>query len=135
MSNRPGQKLFYKIGEVSRLAGVEPYILRYWETEFPRLSPRKNKGGQRVYRQRDLDLVLTIKRMLHEEGYTIAGARKKLAEAGRVAVREDSSAGVLEPAVPEDVSAHADAGGTAEELAGKLASLKKEIKDVLDIIK
>ncbi|MGC2423859.1 MAG: MerR family transcriptional regulator [Nitrospirota bacterium] len=73
-------KLFYKIGEVSRLAQVEPYILRYWENEFPVLSPRKSSGGQRVYQQKDLDLVLSIKRMLHEEGYTIAGARKKIAE-------------------------------------------------------
>ncbi|MBI5694235.1 MAG: MerR family transcriptional regulator [Nitrospirae bacterium] len=134
MSNRPGQKLFYKIGEVSRLAGVEPYILRYWETEFPRLSPRKNKGGQRVYRQRDLDLVLTIKRMLHEEGYTIAGARKKLSEAGRE-LKMDAGPAVAGSATPEGVPAHADAGGTADELAGKLASIRKEIKDVLDIIK
>ncbi len=73
-------KLFYKIGEVSRLAQVEPYILRYWENEFRVLSPRKSSGGQRVYQQKDLDLVLSIKRMLHEEGYTIAGARKKIAE-------------------------------------------------------
>jgi DNA-binding transcriptional MerR regulator len=76
-------KLFYKIGEVSRLAQVEPYILRYWENEFPVLSPRKSSGGQRVYQQKDLDLVLSIKRMLHEEGYTIAGARKKIAERGK----------------------------------------------------
>lgn len=76
-------KLFYKIGEVSRLARVEPYILRYWENEFPVLSPRKSSGGQRVYQQKDLDLVLSIKRMLHEEGYTIAGARKKIAERGK----------------------------------------------------
>jgi DNA-binding transcriptional MerR regulator len=76
-------KLFYKIGEVSRLAQVESYILRYWENEFPVLSPRKSSGGQRVYQQKDLDLVLSIKRMLHEEGYTIAGARKKISERGR----------------------------------------------------
>ncbi len=82
-------KLFYKIGEVSRLAQVEPYILRYWENEFRVLSPRKSSGGQRVYQQKDLDLVLSIKRMLHEEGYTIAGARKKIAERGKGA-RESS---------------------------------------------
>jgi DNA-binding transcriptional MerR regulator len=76
-------KLFYKIGEVSRLAQVEPYILRYWENEFSVLSPRKSGGGQRVYQQKDLDLVLSIKRMLHEEGYTIAGARKKISERGK----------------------------------------------------
>ncbi|MHB8173586.1 MAG: MerR family transcriptional regulator [Nitrospirota bacterium] len=82
MAHQPG-KLFYKIGEVSRLAQIEPYILRYWESEFPVLSPRKSSGGQRVYQQKDLDLVLSIKKMLHEEGYTIAGARKKILEGGR----------------------------------------------------
>jgi len=73
-------KLFYKIGEVSRITGVEPYVLRYWETEFPVLSPRKNRGGQRIYQQKDIELILQIKRMLYEEGFTISGARKKLQE-------------------------------------------------------
>jgi DNA-binding transcriptional MerR regulator len=72
------EKLFYKIGEVSRLTGLESYILRYWETEFPMLKPKKNRGGQRVYLRKDIDLILKLKRMLHEEGYTILGAKKKL---------------------------------------------------------
>jgi len=70
-------KLFYKIGEVSRIADVEPYVLRYWETEFPFLKPRKNKSGQRVYVKKDLELVLQIKRLLYEERYTIEGVRKR----------------------------------------------------------
>ncbi|HET6516416.1 MAG TPA: MerR family transcriptional regulator [Thermodesulfovibrionales bacterium] len=73
-------KLFYKIGEVSKIADVEPYVLRYWETEFPFLRPRKNKSGQRVYVKKDLELVLQIKKMLHEERYTIEGVRKKFGE-------------------------------------------------------
>lgn len=73
-------KLFYKIGEVSKIAEVEPYVLRYWETEFPFLRPRKNKSGQRVYVKKDLDLVLQIKRLLYEERYTIEGVRKKFGE-------------------------------------------------------
>ena len=73
-----GEKLFYKIGEVSRLTGLEAYVLRYWETEFPMLKPRKNRGGQRVYLRKEIDLIMKIKHMLHEEGYTILGARKKL---------------------------------------------------------
>jgi DNA-binding transcriptional MerR regulator len=71
-------KLFFKIGEVSRLTGLEAYVLRYWETEFPALRPRKTAGGQRVYTRKDLDLVLQIKQMLYEQGFTIAGARKRL---------------------------------------------------------
>jgi len=71
-------KLFYKIGEVSRIVGVEPYVLRYWETEFPFLKPRKNKSGQRVYIKKDVELLLMIKRLLYQERYTIEGVRKRL---------------------------------------------------------
>ena len=73
-------KLFYKIGEVSRIAAVEPYVLRYWESEFSFLRPRKNKSGQRVYTRKDLDLVLRIKKLLYEDRYTIEGVRKKFGE-------------------------------------------------------
>lgn len=73
-------KLFYKIGEVSRIADIEPYVLRYWETEFPFLKPRKNKSGQRVYVKKDLELVLEIKRLLYQERYTIEGVRKRFGE-------------------------------------------------------
>ena len=75
-------KLFYKIGEVSKIVGVEPYVLRYWETEFARLKPVKNRAGQRIYRKGDLELIETIKHLLYDEGYTIAGANAKLLEAG-----------------------------------------------------
>ena len=80
MSSNPQKpsKLFYRIGEVSRLTGLEPYVLRYWETEFPQIKPDKGKSKQRLYRQKDLDSILQIKQMLYKDGYTIAGARKKL---------------------------------------------------------
>jgi DNA-binding transcriptional MerR regulator len=68
----------YKIGEVCKLADVQPYVLRYWETEFPPLAPNKSGGGQRLYTQRDLDIILRIKQLLYSEGFTIAGAKKKL---------------------------------------------------------
>jgi DNA-binding transcriptional MerR regulator len=71
-------KLFYKIGEVSRIVDVEPYVLRYWETEFPFLKPRKNKSGQRVYVKKDVELLLTIKNLLYQERYTIEGVIKQL---------------------------------------------------------
>ncbi len=71
-------KLFYKIGEVSRITNTESYVLRYWETEFPSLRPRKNKSGQRVYVKKDLEQVLLIKKLLYEEKYTIEGVRKRL---------------------------------------------------------
>lgn len=78
---RVPEKLFYKIGEVSRIAGVEPYVLRYWETEFSFLKPRKTASGQRVYSRKDLEMVLQIKKLLYDERYTIEGVRKKFGEA------------------------------------------------------
>jgi DNA-binding transcriptional MerR regulator len=73
-----GKKLFYRIGEACKQLDIQPYVLRYWETEFPVLSPRKSKAGQRVYSEEELQLIQRIKQLLYEEGYTIAGAKKKL---------------------------------------------------------
>ena len=72
------EKLFFKIGEVCELAGVQAHVLRYWESEFPMLAPQKNRAGQRVYRKRDVELALRIKELLYEDQYTIAGAKKRL---------------------------------------------------------
>jgi DNA-binding transcriptional MerR regulator len=71
-------KLYFRIGEVSRLAGIKPYVLRFWETEFPALGPRKSGTGHRLYRRKEVELVLEIKRLLYEKRYTIEGARKYL---------------------------------------------------------
>nr|HDM59788.1 MerR family transcriptional regulator [Bacillota bacterium] len=71
-------KMFYKIGEVSKLAEVDVPTLRYWEKEFPLLKPQKTRSGQRIYRQEDLEMILRIKHLLYEEEYTVSGARKKL---------------------------------------------------------
>src|SRR5919199_7002858 len=68
----------YKIGEVCKIADVQPYVLRYWETEFPALAPNKSGGGQRLYTRREIDIILRIKQLLYSEGFTIAGAKKKL---------------------------------------------------------
>ena len=72
---------YYRIGEVARLTELKPFVLRYWETEFPMLEPVKSSSGHRLYRQEDVDLVLKIKRLLYDEGFTIAGARRYLKEA------------------------------------------------------
>src|SRR5215203_2540180 len=73
------EKLFFKIGEVCDLTGVQAHVLRYWESEFPMLAPQKNRAGQRTYRKRDVEMALRIKELLYEDQYTIAGAKKKLA--------------------------------------------------------
>jgi DNA-binding transcriptional MerR regulator len=73
-------RLYFRIGEVSDITGVPPYVLRYWESEFPALQPKKSGGGQRLYRKRDVVMVLEIKKLLYQERYTVAGARRRLAE-------------------------------------------------------
>jgi DNA-binding transcriptional MerR regulator len=80
MRSQIPNKLFFKIGEVCELAGVEPFVLRYWETEFPSLAPQKGKTGHRVYRRRDVEMVLKIRNLLYDRGFTIAGARRQLAK-------------------------------------------------------
>ncbi|HSL39906.1 MAG TPA: MerR family transcriptional regulator [Desulforhopalus sp.] len=72
-------KLYFKIGEVARLAEVPTHVLRYWESEFPEISPKRANSGQRLYRRQDLELILRVRNLLHHEGYTIAGARRLLA--------------------------------------------------------
>lgn len=72
------EKIYFKIGEVCDIVGVQAHVLRYWETEFPQLAPQKNRSGQRSYRRKDVETSLRIKELLYEDLYTIAGARKKL---------------------------------------------------------
>src|ERR1700747_2513400 len=71
-------RLYFKIGDVARLCAVEPYVLRFWETQFPQLKPNKSGTGQRLYRRREVELALEIKRLVHGEGYTLSGARQAL---------------------------------------------------------
>jgi DNA-binding transcriptional MerR regulator len=80
MPPRLPEKIYFKIGEVSEIVGVEPYVLRYWETEFDILKPSKAPSKHRLYKKRDVELLLEIKRLLYTEGFTIEGARKRLKE-------------------------------------------------------
>ena len=75
---RVQKRLYYKIGEACKALGIQPYVLRYWETEFPALTPSKSRSGQRVYSEKELEIIRRIKELLYDEGYTIAGAKKKL---------------------------------------------------------
>lgn len=85
MGNEPrlGSKVFYKIGEVSKITKLPAYVLRFWESEFSFLRPKKSRGNQRLYVQRDIETVLEIKRMLYEEGHTLAGVKRYWARRGR----------------------------------------------------
>jgi len=80
MVSKPIKKLYYSISEVSEITEIKPYVLRYWETEFPNLKPAKNRAGNRIYREKDIKLIHRIKQLLYDEKFTIDGARKKIKE-------------------------------------------------------
>ena len=82
LANLPDGKLYYRIGEVSDLTGVKAYVLRYWESEFRWMAPQKSRSKQRLYRRKDIEMILLIRKLLYEERYTIAGARQRLRELG-----------------------------------------------------
>ena len=82
MSKNLSGKIYYSISEVAEMVGEEPYVLRFWEKEFPKLRPRKNRAGNRIYQAKDIERVMRIKRLLHEDGYTIEGARNLLKRDG-----------------------------------------------------
>jgi DNA-binding transcriptional MerR regulator len=90
-TNETPDKRYYRIGEVSRITGVKPYVLRYWESEFRWMAPQKSRSKQRLYRRRDIDMILLIKKLLYEQRFTIAGARKKLRDVGASRALESGS--------------------------------------------
>jgi DNA-binding transcriptional MerR regulator len=101
-------KLYFRIGEVARLAGIKPYVLRFWETEFSSLGPRKSGTGHRLYRRKDVELVLEIKRLLYEQRFTIEGARKFLDSRGKpesARAEKPAKAGASQAALFPDASA------------------------------
>jgi len=138
------EKLFFKIGEVCELAGVQAHVLRYWESEFPMLAPQKNRAGQRVYRKRDVEIALRIKELLYEDQYTIAGAKKRLANdmrAGgklRVVSSEDGAAGSEGDAVGKEAGSStppSNSKRTAEDRKSlrRVATELREILAMLDV--
>lgn len=106
---RVQKRLYYKIGEACKELGIQPYVLRYWETEFPALAPSKSRSGQRVYSEKELEIIKRIKQLLYEEGYTIAGAKKKLeAELASGALEQDDAPET--PEIPETPASTPGAG-------------------------
>lgn len=113
-------KLFFKIGEVAQLVGVRPHVLRYWESEFSALRPLKTRGSHRVYRRRDVELAVLLRRLLHEEGLTISGAKKRLRESGR-----DRVSSPPDPEAAREVTSRADLLTVRNELAELLVQLDR----------
>ncbi|HTQ79471.1 MAG TPA: MerR family transcriptional regulator [Thermoanaerobaculia bacterium] len=107
---RVQKRLYYKIGEACKALDIQPYVLRYWETEFPLLSPNKSRSGQRVYSEKELGIIRRIKELLYEEGYTIAGAKKKLeAELASGSLGEPEGEPEAAPGAPEAETARPEA--------------------------
>jgi DNA-binding transcriptional MerR regulator len=128
-------KDLFRIGEVSRLTATKAFVLRYWETEFPMLQPVKAPSGHRLYRREDIETVLEIKRLLYEEGFTIAGARKHLAEGGNIAAQPGPHASgsvVSVQRAPESL-APAPRGSTAHRK--RLIELRDELQAILTLLK
>jgi DNA-binding transcriptional MerR regulator len=136
-ASRIPEKLFFRIGEVCDLIKVQPHVLRYWETEFPMLAPQKNRAGQRVYRRKDVEMVLRIRDLLYEEKFTIAGAKKRLLDDMRGVSTRAKLAEVMSA---EEKTEHQPAGASSSSTADQSASpqtrsvlrlLKSDLEDLL----
>ena len=135
-ASRIPEKLFFRIGEVCDLIKVQPHVLRYWETEFPMLAPQKNRAGQRVYRRKDVEMVLRIRDLLYEEKFTIAGAKKKLLDesrAGSARARLGEQLPLEAPesrSVDDPISPSADQS-TSPQTRRVLRLIKSDLEDLL----
>jgi DNA-binding transcriptional MerR regulator len=114
-------KLYFRIGEVAKLAGIKPYVLRFWETEFPALGPKKSGTGHRLYRRKDVELVLEIKRLLYEKRFTIEGARKFLGAQPKASSAKNAS-------VPRQQRALFD------QQAPQIEEIRRELADILQLL-
>ena len=128
-------KLYFRIGEVAKLAGIKPYVLRFWESEFPSLGPKKSGTGHRLYRRKDVEQVLEIKQLLYERRYTIEGARKFLES--KTAARAKSAAPAHgSPRAPRRKAAAAGAQPALFDTSSPLTdTIRKELQEILSLLK
>ena len=124
-------KLYFRIGDVARLAGIKPYVLRFWETEFPSLGPKKSGTGHRLYRRKDVEMVLEIKRLLYEQRFTIEGARKFLESRAKPQPVPAAAKPSKRKRVQGDLF---DADHTAE-IAPLLGKIREELRAIAAILK
>jgi len=149
----PLKKLYYSISEVCGATNLEPHVLRYWESEFPTLRPKKNRGGKRAYQDKDIEIICQIKRLLYEEKYTISGARQKLSEDRQAAEagspkRARSKANEIHNAQPPqetsiegscqepcDLQSPQLSQQSAQISSDLIGSVKKELEEILALLK
>jgi DNA-binding transcriptional MerR regulator len=128
-------KLFFKIGEVCEITDTQPYVLRYWESEFPALAPAKNSSGQRIYRRKDIETVLRIKQLLYEEGFTIAGAKKRLeAELGGRGPTPSAMASLPETVVTTVEAAAVPADPSSDASRAVLLEVRDHLRGILTLL-
>ena len=131
-------KLYYSISEVCRMTGLEPHVLRYWETEFAQMRPKKNRAGNRAYRAKEIQFIHYIRQLLHDEKYTIQGAKKKLAEvtpeevAGQLTLLPMSLVASVNPERMEDKSVHASED--VSKLRKELEQIRNGLLEVLQLL-
>ena len=132
------EKLFFKIGEVCELAGVQAHVLRYWESEFTMLAPQKNRAGQRVYRKRDVEIALRIKELLYDDQYTIAGAKKRLANdlraGGKLKIASSEDGEASETSGSEEMTANSIRSTSQSRTAADRKALRKVSKELREIL-
>ena len=119
-------RLYFKIGDVARICEVETYVLRFWETQFPQLKPNKSGTGQRLYRRRDVEMALEIKRLVHGEGYTLTGARQALEQGGR---RRGP-----EPAGETGLAAGSETAQDLGDVAATIALARAELREIAALL-
>jgi DNA-binding transcriptional MerR regulator len=120
-------KLYFRIGEVAHIAGVEPYVLRFWETEFPQLAPKKSGTGHRLYRRKEVELILELKRLLYEKRFTIEGARLWL--------EQNKKKGVARPIAAAPPPPQAQPSLFAEARPNAVAEIRKGLAEILAILR
>jgi len=125
-------RLYFKIGDVARICGVETYVLRFWETQFPHLKPNKSGTGQRLYRRREVELALEIKRLVHSEGYTIAGAKHVLDTAPKQAVK--AAAVAPAPKVQAVTPTPQAAAPTNEAVKATIGRARAELRELVAML-
>ena len=126
-------RLYFKIGDVARLCGVEPYVLRFWETQFPQLKPNKSGTGQRLYRRREVELALEIKRLVHGEGYTIAGAKQAL-EGAHKRSQPQPAATRVQAHAQEASPRPAETAKRSESVSAAIGQVRAELREIISLL-
>ncbi|NLG17685.1 MAG: MerR family transcriptional regulator [Fibrobacter sp.] len=130
------KKAYYSISEVCSLTGLEPHVLRYWESEFSQLRPKKNRAGNRAYRQKDIDVVNYIKFLLYDEKFTIPGAKKKLSETRDIPQTEQLKLDLPETPEPSAVQEHeCTPESKPEDKSWEIDQIRSELSSILSMLK